>query len=66
MMSLSSFFLWERWLDGEELKSYKRTDLYRAHSSAVEHYLHTVGVAGSIPAAPTMNSRYGSFLFETL
>jgi hypothetical protein len=28
-----------------------------AISSAVEHSLHTGGVAGSIPASPTSNSR---------
>ncbi len=29
-------------------------DRQRARSSVVEHYVHIVGVAGSIPAAPTM------------
>jgi hypothetical protein len=31
--------------------------LRRAISSAVEHSLHTGGVAGSIPASPTIQSR---------
>ena len=29
----------------------------RVHSSAGEHYLHTVGVTGSIPVAPTIGSQ---------
>jgi hypothetical protein len=32
----------------------------RALSSAGEHCLHTAGVTGSIPVAPTMKSRAGS------
>ena len=31
---------------------------HRAISSAVEHTLHTGGVAGSIPASPTMNAAF--------
>ena len=41
-------------MTNREQKTIKRADSWRAHSSAVEHYLHTVGVAGSIPAAPTI------------
>jgi hypothetical protein len=37
-----------------ELKELKSVDFGCALSSAVEHYLHTVGVAGSNPAARTI------------
>src|SRR4051812_7352482 len=35
----------------------------RAHNSAVEYYLHTVGVAGSNPAAPTTSTRRSRRVF---
>lgn len=38
--------LWRKKAIGEALKR-------RVRSSAGEHYLHTVGVTGSIPVAPT-------------
>ena len=39
-----------------------------ARNSAVEYYLHTVGVTGSNPVAPTKNSepRFGVFLWAAL
>jgi hypothetical protein len=38
----------------------RRSARVRARSSAGEHYVDIVGVAGSIPAAPTMPSRHSA------
>ena len=41
------------------------TNDIRARSSAVEHYLDTVGVTGSIPVAPTIFQQASSLLART-
>ena len=41
-------------LAGAGPSRYRIADPIRARSSAVEHYLDTVGVTGSIPVAPTI------------
>src|ERR1700731_1750168 len=41
-------------LAGAGASRYRIADPIRARSSAVEHYLDTVGVTGSIPVAPTI------------
>src|SRR5687767_5305647 len=53
-------------LDSVDRLRFIRPRFFRAHSTAVEHYLDTVGVVGSKPAGPTGHPPEPSKKFDRL